>query len=329
MSNESTVNMSEVHWLMDMFQSVDVGLVVLDREYNIQVWNGFMENHSGLAPYEVRDKSLFDTFKDLDKDWLIQKTDPVFVLKNRSFTIWEQHPHIFKFKNYRPITSVAPYMYQNATFIPLTNTMGEVTHLSVIIYDVTDVAISRIELEEANQELKRLSQTDRVTNLNNRGYWEECVHKEFLRQRRNQNMSSLLIFDIDFFKKINDSYGHAGGDEAIVHLAKVLRMNLRDTDVGGRYGGEEFAVILTGTDAAGSKVFAERLRRMVEASVVKYNDFEFQFTISLGIAEFSDDYSNHQNWIECADKALYFAKTNGRNRVEVYEHESHKDAPVN
>ncbi|NVK26323.1 MAG: diguanylate cyclase [Gammaproteobacteria bacterium] len=328
MSNESTANMSEVHWLMDMFQSVDVGLVVLDREYKIQVWNGFMENHSGLPPFEVRQKSLFEVFKDLDKEWIIQKTDPVFVLKNRAFTIWEQHPHIFKFKNYRPITSVAPFMYQNATFIPLTNTRGEVTHLAIILYDVTDVAISKIELEEANQELKRLSQTDRLTNLNNRGYWEECLQKEFLRQRRNHNVSSLLIFDIDFFKKVNDSYGHAGGDEAIIHLAKVLRMNLRETDIGGRYGGEEYAVILTETDAAGAKIFAERLRRMVEASVVKYNDFEFQFTISLGIAEYSDDYDSHQNWIECADKALYFAKQNGRNRVEVYNHDHHKDAPI-
>jgi len=319
MSNEATLNVSEVHWMMDMFQSVDVGLVVLDKKYNIQVWNSFMENHSGLSPFEVRDKSLFDTFKDLDKHWLMQKTDPVFVLKNRSFTIWEQHPHIFKFKNYRPITSVAPFMYQNATFIPLTNATGEVTHLCIIIYDVTDVAISKIELEEANQELKRLSQTDRLTNLNNRGHWEECLRKEFARQRRNHRMSSLLIFDIDFFKKVNDSYGHAGGDEAIVHLAKILRVNLRDTDIGGRYGGEEFAVILTETDAEGARMFAERLRKMVEASTVKYNDLDFQFTISLGIAEYSDSYDNHQNWIESADSALYVAKQNGRNRVEIFD----------
>lgn len=318
MNEQATVNMSEVHWLMDMFQSVDVGLVVLDREYKIQVWNGFMENHSGVSPYEIRDKSLFDAFPNLDKEWLIQKTDPVFVLKNRAFTIWEQHAHIFKFKNYRPITSVAPFMYQNATFIPLTNTTGDVTHLCIIIYDVTDVAISRIELEEANLELKRMSQTDRLTNLNNRGYWEECLHREFQRQRRNHRVSTLLIFDIDHFKKVNDTYGHAGGDEAIVHLAKLLRANLRETDIGGRYGGEEFAVILTETNADEGKVFAERLRRIVEASVVKYHDNEFQFTISLGLAEYSSDVESHQNWIEIADQALYSAKTNGRNKVEIY-----------
>lgn len=323
MTEKATIEVSEVHWLMDMFQSVDVGLVVLDRDYKIQVWNGFMENHSGVRPNDVRNKSLFEAFPALDELWLKQKTDPVFVLKNRAFTIWEQTPHIFKFKNYRPITSVAPFMYQNATFIPLTDTMGEVTHLCIIIYDVTDVAISKIELEEVNKELKRLSQTDRLTNLNNRGYWEECLQKEFQRQKRSHNISTLLIFDIDHFKKVNDGYGHAAGDEAILHLAKILRKNLRETDIGGRYGGEEYAVILTETDVQHGLIFAERIRKIVEESHVLYNDIEIKFTISMGLAEYSDQFDNHQNWIEAADSALYVAKTDGRNLVRIFK----PDAP--
>lgn len=319
MTEQNSVDMSEVHWLMDMFQSVDVGLVVLDRDYNIQVWNGFMENHSGVRPYEIKGKSLFKAFPDLDKDFIKQKTDPVFVLKNQAFTIWEQTPYIFKFRNYRPITSVAPFMYQNATFLPLTNTIGEVSHLCIIIYDVTDVAVAKEELVEANTELKRMSQTDRLTNLNNRGYWEECLFAEFQRQRRTNHISSLLIFDIDHFKKVNDQFGHAGGDEAILHLAKVLRQNLRETDVAGRYGGEEFAVILTETDPKSGAIFAERLRRLVEASFVEYNGFEIKFTISLGIAEFSREFDSQQKWIEAADAALYSSKTTGRNKVTIYQ----------
>lgn len=319
---KAEIEVSEIHWLMDMFQQVDVGLIVLDTNYRIQVWNGFMENHSGRSPYDVRNMSLFEAFPELDATWLRQKTDPVFVLKNRAFTIWEQTPHIFKFKNYRPITSVAPFMYQNATFIPLTNTTGEVTHICVIIYDVTDVAVSKLELEEVNSELKRLSQTDRLTNLNNRGYWEECLKKEFQRQRRTHHISSLLIFDIDHFKHVNDNYGHAAGDDAILHLAKILKNNLRETDIGGRYGGEEFAVILPETDAKHAAVFAERIRRHVEASSIMYNDVEIKFTISLGIAEFHEDFTNHQKWIEASDSALYSAKTNGRNQVRIYVHQS-------
>ena len=89
---------SEVHWLLDMFQTVDVGLVVLTADYKIQVWNGFMENHSGLTPRQVRDRYLFDLFSEIDESWLRRKCDPVILLKNRAFTIWEQRPFIFKFR---------------------------------------------------------------------------------------------------------------------------------------------------------------------------------------------------------------------------------------
>ena len=113
--SQAQVDMSEMHWLMDMFQTVDVGLVVVNCDYRIQVWNGFMENHSGLTPRQVRDRYLFDLFSEIDEDWLRRKCDPVILLKNRAFTIWEQRPYIFKFRNYRPITGSAEYMYQNCT----------------------------------------------------------------------------------------------------------------------------------------------------------------------------------------------------------------------
>ena len=93
------LNMNEIHWLMDMFNTVDVGLVVLDREYKVCVWNGFMENHSGLLPSAVKHKDLFDLFPAIDEKWFRSKSESVFVLKNRSFTIWEQQPYIFRFKN--------------------------------------------------------------------------------------------------------------------------------------------------------------------------------------------------------------------------------------
>ena len=149
----ANLEMNEIHWLMDMFNTVDVGLVVLDRDYKVCIWNGFMENHSGLLPSAVKGKDLFDLFPVIDEKWFRSKSESVFVLKNRSFTIWEQQPYIFRFKNYRPITGKADYMYQNATFIPLTNTMGEVSHICIILYDVTDVAVNKKELEELNKKL--------------------------------------------------------------------------------------------------------------------------------------------------------------------------------
>ncbi|WP_440053515.1 diguanylate cyclase [Pseudoalteromonas sp. T1lg65] len=311
-------DMNEIHWLMDMFNTVDVGLVVLDRDYKVCVWNGFMENHSGLLPSAVKDRDVFDLFPSIDEQWFRSKAEPVFVLKNRSFTIWEQQPYIFKFKNYRPITGKADYMYQNATFIPLTTITGEVGHICVIIYDVTDEAINKLELELLNSELEKISRTDSLTQLYNRGFWEESLNREFKRLKRSQGQSALLMFDIDHFKKINDEYGHSGGDEAIRHIADLLKKTIRETDTAGRYGGEEFAVTLLDTDEEGAVVFAERLRRLIENSSIYYDEQQIKITVSLGVALYDDKFAKHEQWIEAADNALYSSKENGRNRVTVY-----------
>jgi diguanylate cyclase len=318
--SDTTSEMSEIHWMMDMFQTVDVGLVVIDREYKVQVFNGFMENHSGYAPNRIKDVLIFDLFPELDEEWFRHKAEPVFLLKNRAFTIWEQRPYIFKFSNYRPITSSAHFMYQNSTFIPLSDTRGEVEHVCVLIYDVTDVAMNRIELQSANNELERLSRTDRLTDLNNRGYWEECLQGEFNRLQRNStHVSSMLMFDIDHFKRVNDGYGHAAGDLAIQHCAKVLKENLRDTDIAGRYGGEEYAVILLDTSAQQAVVFAERIRKALESSFVKYEDIIIKFTVSLGIAEYCPNFENHTKWIAASDSALYASKESGRNKTSIFD----------
>ena len=316
--SQAQVDVSEMHWLMDMFQTVDVGLVVVNCDYRIQVWNGFMENHSGLTPRQVRDRYLFDLFSEIDEDWLRRKCDPVILLKNRAFTIWEQRPYIFKFRNYRPITGSAEYMYQNCTIFPLSDPRGRVTHLCFIIYDVTDVAVSRIELESMNGRLTQLTKTDFLTQLFNRGHWEENLIQEFKRLQRYQHKSTLLMCDIDHFKRVNDTYGHAAGDVVIQAIAEAVRGNLRKTDIAGRYGGEEYAVLLVDTPIDQAAVLAERLRQSVEALQINYNAHQIKVTLSIGLAEYNADMTGHRQWIEASDKGLYQSKANGRNQVTLY-----------
>ncbi|MDR6981446.1 diguanylate cyclase (GGDEF)-like protein [Rheinheimera pacifica] len=316
--SETSIEVSEIHWLMDMFQTVDVGLVVLNCDYRIQVWNGFMENHSGLTPRQVRDSYLFDLFSEIDEDWLRRKCDPVILLKNRAFTIWEQRPYIFKFRNYRPITGSAEYMYQNCTIFPLSDTRGQVTHLCFIIYDVTDVAVSRIELESMNGRLQQLSKTDYLTQLFNRGHWEESLNQEYKRLQRYPHQSTLLMCDIDHFKRVNDTYGHSAGDLVIQQIADAVRKNLRATDIAGRYGGEEYAILLVETNLEQAAHLAERLRKSVEQLSIKYNSQILKVTLSIGLAEHNKDMVNYRQWLEAADKALYRSKADGRNRVTCY-----------
>lgn len=318
MSSESS-QLNELHWLMEMLHTVDVGLVVLDKEYKIQIFNGFMENHSGYLPREVKGEILFDKFQEIPKDWFLRKAESVFLLKNKAFTIWEQRPYLFKFESYRPVTGSADYMYQNTTFIPLMSSTGAITHLCLLVYDVTDNAINKLSLEKANEELEVLSQTDGLTGLFNRSHWENCLKAEFKRWKRSQNPSSLVVLDIDHFKSVNDTYGHVVGDEVIRHISGLISSQVRETDTPGRYGGEEFTIILADTPLKGAYVFAERLRKAVEASVVKYNDIEIKYTISLGIAEVEESIQTSESWVEYADSALYQSKENGRNMVSLYK----------
>ncbi|MDX1451103.1 MAG: sensor domain-containing diguanylate cyclase [Oleiphilaceae bacterium] len=315
---DHSIDIKEFHWLMDMLQTIDVGLVVLDRNYQVQVWNSFMESHSGLTPLQVKDKNVFDIFDELPRDWMIHKTNSVFLLKNRSFMTWEQRPYLFRFKNYRPITGTEEFMYQNVTISPLVSANGEVNHIAIIIYDVTDIASNRKALLRANEELEKLSRTDKLTQLNNRGYWEECLTREFSRFNRYNTTTSVVMFDIDHFKKVNDTYGHQAGDEAIKLVANVLRSNLRDTDIAGRYGGEEYGVILPNTDAQAAIVFCERIRKQIEAMHVEHEGRIIKFTISLGISQANKDIPDHKTWLEQADQALYASKEGGRNQTNVF-----------
>ena len=307
------------HWLMDMVQTLDVGLMVLDRNYRVCLWNGFMENHSGRPAAYVMGNDLFEMFPDIPQGWFRRKAESVFLLESRAFTTWEQRPYLLRFKNYRPITGTADVMYQNITLIPLVSPDGSINHIGVILYDVTDIAIGKRALEAANTSLAQLSRTDRLTGLNNRGYWEECLKSEFARFQRSKHPSTLIMFDIDHFKKVNDTYGHQAGDEVIRATSRTLLAAIRTTDIAGRYGGEEFGVILTDTNAEQSLYLAERLRKKIEALTVQAESQEIRYTISLGIAQASSEMTDHTQWIAGSDHALYEAKHGGRNQAVVYK----------
>lgn len=316
---DQSSDIANLHWMMDIIQSIDIGLVVVDRQYAVQVWNNFMENHSGLKPDHVRDRSLFEIFPDIPRVWYQHKIDSVFLLKNRAFTSWETRPYIFKFKNYRPITGTAEFMYQYTTLIPLLSVAGQVNHVCIIVYDVTDTVVNAKALEKANAKLVELSVTDRLTKLFNRGHWEECLQREYTRCRRYQSVCSLMMFDIDHFKKVNDTYGHMAGDYVIQKTADVLRSIARGTDVIGRYGGEEYGVILVDTNAEQAKLMGERLRKAIEEVTVSYEGHDIKYTISAGVSEYKEELSDHKQWIEEADQGLYQSKRSGRNCVSIFD----------
>lgn len=173
--------------------------------------------------------------------------------------------------------------------------------------------------ERQRQEMRKLANTDALTGTANRRYLMDIANREFSRARRYGNPLSVLMLDIDKFKSINDRWGHPTGDRVIQELVNVTMFLVRGQDVCGRLGGEEFAIILPETDASGAEVLAERLRKMVEASVTAHADDDtvVKFTVSIGIASLTTDDGSFDVMLQRADKALYQAKEAGRNRSVV------------
>lgn len=303
----------DFHWQMDILHNIDVGLVVLNQDYRIDMWNNFMQNHSGKAPETVLGESIFHVFPELPEDWFRRKAQSVFVLHTSTFTTWEQRPYLFRFAHYRPITGTAEYMYQNSTIFPLVNTHGQVEHICLIVYDVTDTAVNKMAQQQANLQLQNLNRTDHLSGLYSRAYWEHQLSQEFKRFDRYNIPSSLILLDIDHFKKINDRYGHLLGDEAIRCVGRVIKEQIRELDIAGRYGGEEFAIILPNTQSDGAWVIAERLRQAIAGQPVFAGGHDIHFTISLGIAELGSPVQDSREWVNNADQALYKAKESGRN----------------
>lgn len=314
-------DITELHWMLDIVQSIDVGVVVMDREYKIEVWNSFMENHSGRSASDVSTMTLFQIFPEIDQKWFTHKVETAVMLGTRAFTIWEQRPNLVRFKSYQPITGLADEMYQNVTILPLRSTNGATDHVCLIIYDVTGVAVNKRQLESANAQLQELALRDGLTGMLNRRHWEQCLEREFARHARYETPTSLVMFDIDHFKAVNDTYGHQTGDDVIREVARTTLQYARGTDYAGRYGGEEFVVLLPDTDLKGADQFAERLRQAIEKLRVDHQGQSLSFTVSLGVACMSGKMADHTTLIEHADKALYRSKEEGRNRTTIYSEE--------
>lgn len=311
--------LKDLHLKHDLLGSIEVGIAVVNSDFEIELWNQFMESHSGKSPNVAKGRRIFDIFPEIDEAWFRQKTDPVFKLRNPAFIIWEQRPHLFKFEAYRPITSSTELMYQNVTIFPLTSLTGKVEQICIVVYDVTDEAISKQRFETANKQLEQMSRVDGLTGLYNRRYWEEQCSIEFKRALRTGVPSTMMILDIDKFKAINDNFGHPAGDQTIKTLSKIIAKAIRETDIAGRYGGEEFTIILPDTDIKSAKIVAERIRRLAENIPVEYESDIINFTVSIGLAQFHSSFGSYMLWIEKADKGLYEAKETGRNKTVIMQ----------
>lgn len=166
--------------------------------------------------------------------------------------------------------------------------------------------------ERKKRKLSELAYMDGLTGLYNRRFFDKELDKEITRAKRYSTNVSLIMLDLDFFKNLNDTYGHQKGDKVLMDVAEIIRKNSRAMDIPCRYGGEEIAVILPQTEIARSISVAEKLCKLIQTGTASKG---IEVTVSIGAAEFSSLNDSSENLIKAADEQLYKAKKNGRNRV--------------
>ena len=200
---------------------------------------------------------------------------------------------------------------EELTIAPVVDEKGKICHFVGIKQDIS-------EQERIQEQLWEMATTDFLTTLVNRRYFMVKLEEEFARmQRFDSHDVAVLMLDIDHFKRVNDTYGHAIGDALLKHFTYIIQKKLRKTDIAGRLGGEEFAVVLPDTPILAAKIFAERLCLEVKNTPMQLDDSIIVITVSIGIAAMETTDSNCDTVLIRADDALYRAKEGGRNRVEI------------
>jgi diguanylate cyclase (GGDEF)-like protein len=273
---------------------------------------------------------------------------PDAVLRNNIFNFWatKYHRPLLIRRGYDPqAEALLDRMNSNSALVlPLFVTnqvMGSLQLFSLsasgfsqedaqLLWILSLVGDTLLTRDYVHEGLIRFAFTDYLTGLKTRGYFEQQLELEIKRSERRRSRFALIMIDIDFFKQLNDHYGHHVGDQVLRDVASLLIKDMREVDTVARYGGEEFVIVLPETGAAGARLVAERLRCTVEqAQFFAGSPHEVQrLTISLGVAVFDQDADQRRSLIEFADAALYAAKASGRNRVMLYSEIAHRQREV-
>ncbi|MGZ5000651.1 MAG: CHASE domain-containing protein [Methylomonas sp.] len=246
--------------------------------------------------------------QEIGQGWL-ESVHPAHVELLVKLLIWHFQLHKPFSVEYRLRRHDGEYRWVVHTGVPRFDERGDFMGFIGSCIDIT-------EHKEMEEELWELATTDGLTGFLNRRHFIVRLQEEFDRMQRNEDLqSSVLMLDLDHFKKINDRYGHAAGDAVLNHFAKIIHSQQRKIDVVGRVGGEEFAIILPDTELAEARFFAERLRKTVEDRPLQHEADRIEITVSIGIALLSATSKSPDKVLREADRALYEAKDTGRNRV--------------
>ena len=270
----------------------------LDRSGKLIWTNPAIRRITGYAPDECHAMSSFP----LD---IIHDDDKERVSKHFRLAVDQESEGDFDFRIIRKDGSIR---WCALVSKPATDLKGNNLGFRASIRDIS-------EMKAMQAELQRLASTDSLTGCLNRRAFLNVASNEFYRAKRYDSRLAVAMFDIDHFKRVNDTHGHSVGDECIKVLVRTITGTIRGSDVFARFGGEEFVLMLPETEAHDALRLCERLRRNIEENAVQTENGDVRFTVSVGVADFQHHLSSLDEMIAKADSALYTAKRNGRNQV--------------
>ena len=276
------------------------------------------------------------SYIDLEKMFLliVQSLEAHFTIKDVVMKIFDGNKIFKKGASFDIDETVKiPKIFKNIIHLPMNignNYFGVISAKIPPLFDKDAEFIDEISafVEELNPAVQRallylkveeMSRTDGLTGLYRRGYFNERLKEEELRAKRSNGRFSIIMMDIDHFKKVNDTYGHQAGDMVLKTVTEIMKNSIYETDFAARYGGEEFVIIFPKTDPEGLKIKAEKIRQKIQDSEITVGLEKIKVTASFGIAHYPKDSPIAEEVLRCADISLYKSKQTGRNKVTEFE----------
>lgn len=296
----------DIQLLSYIVDGVETGVILVDQHHNVCLWNKCMQNYTSIGSQQALGKDIDTLMQMKDDQWLISKIKTALVGKLST----NDYGNIFDI-----CRDTSLHHYQEVKAFHLTTSCTKQQYTCLVITGISSLMESQLLLHEANEKLKTQAKLDLSTQLFNKDYWMQCLADEVHRCQHVATPSSLVIFDIDNFKEVNDRYGHLAGDETIIEVARSFHKTIRTNDIACRFGGDEFAVILPNTNAGQAELFAKRLRREITNATIEKQTGKV--SISIGICVWSANMQNEREWFKGADDVLYISKRQGRNRITV------------
>lgn len=291
-----------------IINTINCGIIVIDKDYIIHYWNRWMEINSNINAKDIIGKNILEIYPNLNNKQFIRNCKSILSFGNFIFISQKLHKYLIPLKLLYNTHSDIDYMQQSCALFPLRDNNNVIQYLCIAIYDLTELVIYQKKLCE-------MSITDVLTGIFNRRYLEDRLNEEWERYKRYDRPLCLFMFDIDNFKKINDTYGHFYGDRVLKKVANLAKSVLRDIDIIARYGGEEFCCIFPDTNKTGALYVAERIRKTIENHKFAVTKQYIKLTISGGVAQLDNSMKTVEDLIRLADSALYRAKSFGKNKV--------------